>query len=77
VFRDDVRLARELDHRLITVEVRKAGVLLGSAGMGTAVDPDTLLDNEIAAVVDDYGLIDEAVDQARTALPVLIAALVA
>jgi hypothetical protein len=75
--RDDARLARVLEHRVICVEARKAGVLLGAAVMGTDFAPDTDLEGEIAAVIDDYGLVDEAVEQARTALPPLIAALAA
>ena len=75
--RDDARLARTLEHRVICVEARKAGVLLGTAVMGTELAPDTELDDEIAALIDDYGLVDDAVAQARAALPPLIAALAA
>jgi hypothetical protein len=75
--RQDLRLAREIEHRIVIVSVRKAGVLLGTAVLGTDLDPDADLDEQVVAVIDDHGLIDEAVHEARTALPDLITALAA
>lgn len=75
--RDDARLALELDCRIVTVEVRKAGVLLGTASLGTDFCPDESRDDQLAAVACEYGLIDEAVAHAHTVLPELIAALAA
>jgi hypothetical protein len=75
--RDDARLARDLDHRIILVEARKAGVLLGVAHIGTDLAADTDPDDAIAEIVSEHGLAEEAVAQARAALPPLIAALAA
>ncbi|ASR39988.1 hypothetical protein BAY61_32425 (plasmid) [Prauserella marina] len=75
--RRDLRLAREIEHRIVVVSVRKAGVLLGAAVLGTDLDPDGDPEEQIVAVIDYYGLIDDAVQEARTALPGLIAALAA
>ncbi|WP_034271078.1 hypothetical protein [Haloechinothrix halophila] len=75
--RQDLRLAREIEHRIVIVSVRKAGVLLSTAVLGTDLDPDGDLEEQIVAVIDDHGLIDEAVHEARAALPGLITALAA
>jgi hypothetical protein len=75
--RQDLRLAREIEHRIVIVSVRKAGVLLGTAVLGTALDPDADLEEQVVAVIDDHDLIDEAVHEARAALPALITALAA
>lgn len=75
--REDARLARELQARYVRVEVRKAGVTLGEAGLGTTFTPDEDPTTAMAEVIDEYGLLDEAIAQARAALPPLIAALAA
>lgn len=73
--RDDAHQARHLDARYIRVEVRKAGVLLGLAGLATTVGPDEDLDMVMAEVINDHALLDEAITEARAALPALITAL--
>ncbi|GAA2782971.1 hypothetical protein [Saccharopolyspora taberi] len=75
--RDDAHLVLDLDYRIVTVEVRKAGVLLATASMSTDVAPDECPDDALAAVADDCGLIDEAVADARATLPGLLTALAA
>lgn len=74
---EGARLARQLQARYVRVEIRKAGVLLGDAGIGTTFHPDEDPDAATAEVIDEYGLLDEAIAQARAALPPLIAALAA
>lgn len=75
--RDDARLALDLDCRIVTVEVSKAGVLLGTASLGTDFRPGECRDHALAAAVAHHDLIDEAVSDARARLPVLLAALAA
>ncbi|GAB3162122.1 hypothetical protein GCM10027258_80510 [Amycolatopsis stemonae] len=75
--REDARAARRLEARYVRVEVRKAGVLLGDAGTPTVFSPDEDPDAAMAEVIDEYALLDEAIAQARAALPPLLAALAA
>lgn len=75
--RQDLRLAREIEHRIVIVSVRKAGVLLGTALLGTDLDPDGNLEEQVVAVIGEHGLIDEAVHEAHAALPGLITVLAA
>ncbi|HET6285711.1 MAG TPA: hypothetical protein VFG15_03035 [Amycolatopsis sp.] len=75
--REDARLARELEARYIRVKVYKAGVLLGEAGIGTTFSPGEDPDAAMAEVIDEYGLLDEAIADAREVIPPLLAALAA
>lgn len=75
--REDAHLARQIEARYVHVEVRKAGVLLGDAGLGTTLSPDEDPDAAMAEVIDEYGLLDEAIAKARARLPLLLAALAA
>ncbi|MFI6029494.1 hypothetical protein [Amycolatopsis magusensis] len=75
--REDARLARQLEARYVRVEVRKAGVLLGDVGIGITFIPGDDPDAALAEHIGEYGLLDEAIAQARAALPPLLAALAA
>lgn len=73
----DMRLGRTILPCVIVVSVRKADVLLGTAVLGTDIDPDADCDETIVAVITYNDLIGEAVREARAVLPDLIAALAA
>ncbi|WP_433662733.1 hypothetical protein ACQPW1_11640 [Nocardia sp. CA-128927] len=71
--REDARLFTELDARIITVSVHKAGVLLGEASVAADFDPNATFEDQLGNVASD--LLDEAIAEARAALPHLISAL--
>ncbi|WP_280383679.1 hypothetical protein [Nocardia wallacei] len=71
--REDARMFTELDARVVTVSVRKAGVLLGEASVGTDFGPNASFEDQLVDVASD--LLDEAIAEARAALPHLITAL--
>ncbi|MDA3644357.1 hypothetical protein LZ318_30905 [Saccharopolyspora indica] len=75
--RDDARLALALNWRIVTVEVRAAGVLLGTAGISTTIAPDEHPQNALATTAGDYDLIDDAVADARQTLATLLSELAA
>lgn len=71
--REDAPLLTELDARTITVSVHKAGVLLGEASVGADFDPNASFEDQLGNFASD--LLDEAIAEARAALPHLISAL--
>ncbi|CAM4307294.1 hypothetical protein NONI108955_20075 [Nocardia ninae] len=71
--RQDARLFTELDARIITVSVHKAGVLLGEASVGADFDPNADFEDQLVTFASD--ILGEAIAEARTALPHLIIAL--
>ncbi|SDD55739.1 hypothetical protein [Actinokineospora iranica] len=73
--REDAHLHSTLKARYVRVEVRKAGVLLGDAGIETWLREDEDPRVAMAAVIADHGLFDDALAEARRALPLLIEAL--
>ncbi|MBF6333153.1 hypothetical protein [Nocardia transvalensis] len=71
--REDARLFTELDARIITVSVHKAGVLLSETSVGADFDPKASFEDQLANFASD--ILDEAITEARAALPLLISAL--
>lgn len=71
--REDARLFTELDARIITVSVHKAGVLLGEASLGADFDPNADFEDQLVDFASD--ILGEAIAEARAALPRLISAL--
>ncbi|NUS45385.1 MAG: hypothetical protein HOQ24_17055 [Mycobacteriaceae bacterium] len=70
----DARLFLELDARIVTVSVRKAGVLLGEASVGADFGPDATTEDQLVSFA-SAPILDEAISEARAALPNLITAL--
>ncbi|QIS09902.1 hypothetical protein [Nocardia arthritidis] len=71
--REDARLFTELDARIVTVSVHKAGVLLGTASIAADFGPNASFEDQLVEVAS--ALLDEAITEARAALPHLITAL--
>jgi len=69
----DARLFTELDARIVTVSVHKADVLLGQASIGADFDPNASVEDQLVNYASD--ILDEAISEARAALPHLITAL--